>query len=156
MIRCFYHKAETVTSFLEYEQLLETWTQWDQRCLYKSEIRATIITNVLVWIFIHLWQGYPPIPTSRPTDATRDRFLFSVYTYTTLHVSSVKRPSSGVPHCTYSLQFLCLSVRGTVLLETLVCKKFLQDSATDGQTQKLEAVCTVRDSWWWAFDARNM
>jgi hypothetical protein len=24
------------------------------------------------------------------------------------------------------------------------------------QTQKLEAVCTVRDSWWWALDARNM
>jgi hypothetical protein len=34
--------------------------------------------------------------------------FISIYMYTTLHVSSVKRSSSGVPHCTYSLQFLCL------------------------------------------------
>jgi hypothetical protein len=47
-------------------------------------------------------------PISRPTDATCVRFLFSVYMCITLHVSSVKRSSSGVPHCTYSLYFLCL------------------------------------------------
>jgi hypothetical protein len=48
------------------------------------------------------------IPISRPTDATCDRFLFSIYMCITLHVSSVKRSSSGVSHLTYSLQFLCL------------------------------------------------
>jgi hypothetical protein len=48
------------------------------------------------------------IPVSRPTDATCDRFLFSIYMFITLHVSNVKRSSSGVPHRTYSLQFLCL------------------------------------------------
>jgi hypothetical protein len=45
------------------------------------------------------------IPVSRPTDATCDRFLFSICMYITLHVSNVKRSSSGVPHRTYSLQF---------------------------------------------------
>jgi hypothetical protein len=48
--------------------------------------------------------------------------------YTTLRVSSVKRSSSAVPHCTYSLQFLCLCPS-----VALSCKKlFLQDSAMDG------------------------
>jgi hypothetical protein len=46
------------------------------------------------------------IPVSRPTDATCDRFLFSIYMCITLHDSSVKRSSSGVPHRTYSLQFV--------------------------------------------------
>jgi hypothetical protein len=43
------------------------------------------------------------IPISRPTDATCDRFLFSIYMCITLHVSSVKRSSSGVTPRTYSL-----------------------------------------------------
>jgi hypothetical protein len=42
-------------------------------------------------------------PISRPTDTTCDRFLFSIYMCITLHVSSIKRSSSGVPHHTYSL-----------------------------------------------------
>jgi hypothetical protein len=50
------------------------------------------------------------IPISRPTDATCDRFLFSIHMYITLHVSRVKRSSSGVPHCTYSLQILELKL----------------------------------------------
>jgi hypothetical protein len=58
------------------------------------------------------------VPISRPTDATCDRFLFSFYICMTLHVSSVKRSSSGVPHRTYSLQFLCLC-----LSAALSCKK---------------------------------
>jgi hypothetical protein len=92
------------------------------------------------------------IPISRPTDATCDRFLFSIYMCITLHVSSIKRSSSGVLYRTYSLQFLCLC---RCLSASLSCKKlFLQDSAAD--RQKLEAVCTVRDSWWCALDARNM
>jgi hypothetical protein len=62
---------------------------------------------------------------SRPTDATYDRFLFSLYMCITLHVSSVKRSSSGVPCRTYSLQFLCLC-----LSAALTCRK-LQDSAAD-------------------------
>jgi hypothetical protein len=66
-------------------------------------------------------------PISRPTDATCDRFLFSIYMCITLHFSSIKRSSSGVPHRTYSLQFLCLC-----LSAALSCKKtFLQDSAAD-------------------------
>jgi hypothetical protein len=65
-------------------------------------------------------------PISRPTDATCDRLLFSIYMCITLHVSSVKRSSSGVPHRTYSLQFLCLC-----LSAALSCKSFLQDSAAD-------------------------
>jgi hypothetical protein len=51
------------------------------------------------------------IPISRPTDATCDRFLFSIYLCITLHVSSFKRSSSGVSHRTYSLQFLELKLR---------------------------------------------
>jgi hypothetical protein len=61
------------------------------------------------------------IPISRPTDATCDRFLFSVYMFITLHVSSVKRSSSGVPHRTHSLQFLCLC-----LSAALSCKNLLE------------------------------
>jgi hypothetical protein len=60
--------------------------------------------------------GY--IPISRPTDATCDGFLFSIYMCITLQVSSVKRSSSGIPHRTYSLQFLCLC-----LSVALSCKK---------------------------------
>jgi hypothetical protein len=67
------------------------------------------------------------IPIIRPRDATCDRFLFSIYMCITLHVSSVKPSSLGVPHRTYSLQFLCLC-----LSAALSCKKsFLQDSAAD-------------------------
>jgi hypothetical protein len=36
------------------------------------------------------------IPVSRPKDATYDRFLFSIYMCITLHVSSIKRSSSGI------------------------------------------------------------
>jgi hypothetical protein len=50
------------------------------------------------------------IPISRPTDATCDRFLFSIYMCITLRVLGVKRSSSGVPHRTYSLQFLELKL----------------------------------------------
>jgi hypothetical protein len=46
------------------------------------------------------------------------RNLFSVYMCITVHVSSVKRSSSRVPHRTYSLQFLCLC-----LSAALSCKK---------------------------------
>jgi hypothetical protein len=60
------------------------------------------------------------IPISGPTDVTCDRFLFSIYMCITVHVSSVKRSSSGVPHRTYSLQFLCLC-----LSAVLSCKKTL-------------------------------
>jgi hypothetical protein len=93
------------------------------------------------------------VPISRPTNATCDWFLFSIYMCITLHVSCVKRSSSGVPHRTYSLRFLCLC-----LSAALSCKKqFLtRQCRRQTQTQKLEAVCTVRDSWWWALDARNM
>jgi hypothetical protein len=60
-------------------------------------------------------------PISRPTDATCGRFLFSIYMCITLHVSSVKRSSS--------------------------VKKFLtRQCRRQTQTQKLEAVCTARDS----------
>jgi hypothetical protein len=52
----------------------------------------------------------------------KTRFLFSIYMFITLHVSSVKRSSSGVPHRTYSLQFLCLC-----LFTALSYKTFLQD-----------------------------
>jgi hypothetical protein len=72
------------------------------------------------------------IPISRPTDATCDRIIFSIYMCITLYVSSVKRSSSGVRHPVLTRQ----------------CRR-------QTQTQKLEAVCTVRDSWWWALDGRN-
>jgi hypothetical protein len=62
--------------------------------------------------------NYQCSPISRPTDVTCDRFLFSIYMCITLHVSSVNRSSSGVPHRTYSLQFLCLC-----LSAALSCKK---------------------------------
>jgi hypothetical protein len=91
---------------------------------------------------------------SRPTDATSDRFLFSIYMCITLHVSSVTRSSSGVPHRIYSLQFLCL-----YLFAALSCKKLktlTRQCRRQTKTQKLEAVCMVRDSWRWALDARNM
>jgi hypothetical protein len=72
------------------------------------------------WSFNVSWsvRASSYIPIRRPTDATCDRFLFSIYMCITLHVSSVKRSSSGVPHRTYSLQFLCLC-----LSAALSCKK---------------------------------
>jgi hypothetical protein len=72
---------------------------------------------------------YKDLPISRPTDATCDRFLFSIYMCITLYVSSVKRSSSGVP-----------------LFAALSCKKLTRECRRQTQTQKLEAVCTVRDS----------
>jgi hypothetical protein len=132
----------------------------------------------------------PPVsvPISRPTDAACDGFLFSIYMCITLHVSSVKCSSSGVPHRTYSLQFLCLCLSVALSCKKLSYKKLYmfrtssahhQESLTvhtassfcvcvclwhclvrnfltrefltrqcrrQTQTQKLEAVCTVRDS----------
>jgi hypothetical protein len=58
------------------------------------------------------------VPINRPTDVTCDRFLFFIYMCITLHVSSIKRSSSEVPHRTYSHQFLCLC-----LSAALSCKK---------------------------------
>jgi hypothetical protein len=66
-----------------------------------------------LWTVIAKSNACHCIPISRPTDATCDRF--SIYMCITLHVSSVKRSSSEVPHRS-----------------------------------------TVRDSWWWALDTRNM
>jgi hypothetical protein len=69
---------------------------------------------------------YENVPISRPTDATCDRFLFSIYMCITLHVSRVKRSSSGVPHRIYSLQFLCLCLSLALSCKTRQCQ---------GQTQ---------------------
>jgi hypothetical protein len=105
-------------------------------CIYLKECLKDVC-----YLLCFLVRASSYIPISRPTDATCDRFLFSIYMCITLHVSSVKRSSSGVPHLTYSLQFLylCLSA-------ALSCKKILQDSAADRHKhRKLEAVCTVRD-----------
>jgi hypothetical protein len=108
---------------------------------YFRMLGQSIIRTLFIFLcFLVRASSY--IPVSRPTDATSDRFLFSIYMCIALHVSSVKRSSSGVPHLTYSLQFLCLC-----LSAALSCKKsFLQDCRRQTQTQKLEAVCTVRDS----------
>jgi hypothetical protein len=81
--------------------------------------------------FLVCASSYSYIPINIPTDATCDRFLFSVYMWKTLHVSSLKRSSSGVPHRTYSLQFLCLC-----LSAALSCKKvkFLKKTVTQTDT----------------------
>jgi hypothetical protein len=100
---------------------------WDVQHDRYNSLKLTVILK-------ENWADSVFFPISRPTDVTCDRFLFSFYMCITLHVSSVKRSSSGVPRRTYSLQFLCLC-----LSAALSCKK-----------------CTVRDSWWWALDARNM
>jgi hypothetical protein len=76
--------------------------------------RFLIIFKILCFLF----RASSYIPISRPTDATCDRFLFSIYMCITLHVSSVRDSSSGVPHRTYSLQFLCLC-----LSAALSCRK---------------------------------
>jgi hypothetical protein len=83
-----------------------------------------VMNSRLILCFLVRASSY--IPIRRPTDATCDRSLFSIYMCITLHVLSVKRSSSGVPHRTYSLQFLCLC-----LSVALSCKKLLQDSAAD-------------------------
>jgi hypothetical protein len=70
-------------------------------------------------------------PISRPTDATCDRFLFSNCMFITLHVSSVKRSSSGVPHRIYSLQFLCLCLSAALSCKKFLVRSFLQDSTAD-------------------------
>jgi hypothetical protein len=70
------------------------------------------------------------VPISRQTDATCNRFLFSIYMYITLHVSSVKRSLSEVPHHTYSLQFLCLCLSAALFYKK-ERSSFLQDSAAD-------------------------
>jgi hypothetical protein len=72
-----------------------------------------VCRNYVDWKHEVKWSKlYECVPISRPTDATCDRFLFSVYMCITLHVSSVKRSLSGVPHRTYSVQFLCLCLSG--------------------------------------------
>jgi hypothetical protein len=55
--------------------------------------------------------------------------------YTTLHASNVKRSSSWVPHCTYSLKFLCLCPSVALSCKKVV-RSFLQDSATDGHRHR--------------------
>jgi hypothetical protein len=82
------------------------------------------------------------IPISRPTDATCDRFLFYIYMCITLHVSSVKRSSSGVPHRTYSLQFLCLC-----LSATLSCRKKPVSYKTVLQTDTNTGNCRLYVRW---------
>jgi hypothetical protein len=79
-------------------------------------------------------------PTSRPTDATCDRFLFSIYMCKTLHVSSVKRSSSGVPHRKYSLQFLCLCLSAALSCKKLSYKFLTRQCHRQTQTQKLETM----------------
>jgi hypothetical protein len=58
----------------------------------------------------------------------------------TQHVSSVKRSSSGVPHRTYSLQFLCLC-----LSAVLYCEKFSSikrsSSGVPHRTYRLQFLC---------------
>jgi hypothetical protein len=88
-----------------------------------SRTNAVQDINRNVRVFWELYETHWPIPISRPTDATCDRFLFSIYMCKTLHVSSVKRSSSGVPHRTYSLQFLCLC-----LPVALSCKKLMMSA----------------------------
>jgi hypothetical protein len=77
-------------------------------------------------------RNFLALPISRPTDATCDRFLFSIYMCTILHVSSVKRSSSGVPHRTYSLQFLCLCLSTALSCKNLSYKTVPQ---TDTNTE---------------------
>jgi hypothetical protein len=93
-------------------------------------------------ILCFLVRAFSYILISRPTDVTCERFLFSIYMCITLHISSVKRSSSGVPHRTYSLQFLCLCLSAALSWKKL----FSRQCRRRTQTQKLEAVCTVRDS----------
>jgi hypothetical protein len=54
----------------------------------------------------------------------------------TLHVSSVKRSSSGVPHRTYSLQFLCLC-----LSAVLSCKKLSHKTVPQTDTNTETGCC---------------
>jgi hypothetical protein len=63
-----------------------------------------------------------------------DRFLFSIYMCITLHVSSVKRSSSGVTHCTYSLQFLCLCLSAALSCKKLVSYKTVPQTDTNTET----------------------
>jgi hypothetical protein len=73
------------------------------------------------------------VPISKPTDATCDIFLFSIYMCITLHVSSVKRSSSGVPHRAYSLQFL----------ELKLCFKWVLNIKTLKLLKLLPHICTM-------------
>jgi hypothetical protein len=76
------------------------------------------------------------IPISRPTDETCNRFLFSIYTMCiTLHVSSVKRSSSGVPHRTYILQFLCLCPSAALSCKKLQYTSYKTVPRTDTNTE---------------------
>jgi hypothetical protein len=76
------------------------------------------------------------ISISKPKDATCGRFLFSIYMCTTLRVSSVKRSSSGVPHRTYSLHFLCLC-----LSAALFCKKISYKTVPQTDTNTENGGC---------------
>jgi hypothetical protein len=74
------------------------------------------------------------IPKSRPTDATCDRFLFSIYMCISLHVSSVKGLSSGVPRRTYSLQFMCLCLSAALSCKKQVSYKTVPQTDTNTET----------------------
>jgi hypothetical protein len=105
--------------------------------LETTQLRHNVVISVekvvsfVLLIILVLESYYSPI--SRPTDATCNRFLFSIYMYITLHVSSVKRSSTGVPHRTYSLQFLelklcfkwMLNIKTLKLLKLLNIDRFL-------------------------------
>jgi hypothetical protein len=77
--------------------------------------------NIFFCKIVKIFKYVYLIPVSRPTDATCDRLLFSIYMCITLHVSSVKRSSSGFPRLTYSLQFLCLCLSAALSCKKLRC-----------------------------------
>jgi hypothetical protein len=101
-------------------------------CLVVFDRRNTIV----LFLFNVSWsvRASSYIPISRPTDATCDRILFSIYMCITLHDSSVKRSSSGVPHRTYSLQFLCLCLSAALSFKKLLSYKTVPQTDTNTET----------------------
>jgi hypothetical protein len=106
--------SRAIMFHLKYVHVCLTLYVWLFICLTFALLTSEQIRQFLCFLV----RASSYIPISRLTDVTCDRFLLSFYMCITLHVSSVKRSSSGVPHHTFSLQFLCLC-----LSAALSCKK---------------------------------
>jgi hypothetical protein len=92
--------TETDLCVMKRSLLVWTWSFsfcTDMRIPVWPQTRVSRLQFEFLSLTQYIIENFFKIPISRPTDATCNRFLFSSYMFITLHVSSFKRSSSGVP-----------------------------------------------------------
>jgi len=75
---------------------------------------------------------------------------FNIFIYSSLHVSSMSRSSSGERDCINTASGKCYSV-----LVAVSCAS-TRHSHQHGVTFTRSCIDTISFSWWWAWHARNM